>query len=168
MTAQELRLQKENSTELIDALLDTPGESRSKSASNSRDCEDLIVANLLNQAFLKVFEGEYEGAVLLFREVQTFRPANIVAANNLATCKIFLNKVGESIKTLEDLIKKDPLKNINEQVVQNLVGMYDIHHAHNPNDKKSILAEFCTKNSKDSVNAAVYVQHQQLPGRPRN
>jgi hypothetical protein len=49
-----------------------------------------------------------------------------VAANNLATCKIFLNKVGESIKTLEDLVKKDPLNNINEQVIQNIVSMYDI------------------------------------------
>jgi hypothetical protein len=37
--------------------------------------------------------------------------------------------------------------------------MYDIQYAHNPNDKKVVLADFCTKNSKDSVNAAVYVQH---------
>jgi len=42
---------------------------------------------------------------------------------------------------LEDLIKKEPLKNINEQVVQNLVSMYDIHYAVNPNDKKIVLAD---------------------------
>lgn len=148
-------MKKENSTELIDNLLDTRSES--KSSTNSRDCADLIIANLLNQGILKIFEEKYEDAILRFREVQTSRPANIVAANNLATCKIFLNKVGEAIQILEDLIKTDPVKNINEQVVQNLVSMYDIHYAHNPNDKKAILAEYCSKNSKDSVNAAVYV-----------
>jgi hypothetical protein len=68
-----------------------------------------------------------------------------------------MNKTGEAIKLLEDLIKKDPLSNINDQVVQNIVSMYDIHFAQNPNDKKVTLAEFCTKNSKDSVNAAIYV-----------
>ena len=45
------------------------------------------------------------------------KPANILAVNNLATCKLFITslyKVGESIKTLEDLINKDPVGNIND------------------------------------------------------
>ena len=87
---------------------------------------DLQLISLLNQGFLRIFEGKYEDAIQYFRQVQTIKPANIVAANNLATCKIFLNKVGESIQLLEDLVKKEPLKNINEQIVQNLVSMYDI------------------------------------------
>ena len=139
----------------LDNLL---GSNETKSADNN----ELAIVNLLNQGFLKIFEAQYEEAIKYFRQVQTFRPGNIVAANNLATCKIFLNKVGESIKTLEDLVKKDPLNNINEQVVQNIVSMYDIQFAQNPNDKKSLLADFCSKHSKDSVNAAVYVQHAQV------
>ena len=67
--------------------------------------------------------------------------------------------MGESIQILEDLVKKEPMKNINDQIVQNLVSMYDIQYAHNPNDKKGVLAEFCNKNAKDSVNAALYVQN---------
>jgi hypothetical protein len=58
-------------------------------------------------------------------------------------------------------MKKDPKSNINDQVVQNLVSMYDIHFPSNANEKKALLAEWCCKNSKDSVNAAVYVQHSQ-------
>ena len=57
------------------------------------------------------------------------------------------------------MLKKDPHKNINEQVVANLVSMYDIHHACDANEKKIALAEYCSKNSKDCVNAAMYVQH---------
>ena len=83
------------------------------SAPNS-SLEDIIITNHINQGILKIFEANYEEAIEHFRKVQTMRPANIVAANNLATCKIFCNKVGESIQILEDLIKKEPLKNINE------------------------------------------------------
>ena len=90
------------STDAIDSLLNDSADS------------DLQLISLINQGFLKIFEGKYEDAIQLFRQVQTIKPANIVAANNLATCKIFLNKVGESITLLEDLIKKEPLKNINE------------------------------------------------------
>ena len=38
-----------------------------------------------------------------------------------------------------------------------MVSMYDIHFAHNPNDKKSVLADFSAKEAKDNVHAAIYV-----------
>ena len=152
MIGREDKAPKTGSTALLDNLLETTGENKAL-----RIGDDLTITNLLNQGFLKIFENQFEEAIKCFRQIQTHRPANIVAANNLATCKIFLNKVAESVKTLEDLVKKDPINNINEQVIQNLVTMYDIQFAQNPNDKKQVLAEFCSKNSKDSVNAAVYV-----------
>ena len=73
-----------------------------------KETQNLIVLNLINQGFVCIFDANYDEAIKYFRQVLTIKPANIVAANNLATCKIFLNKVGESIKTLEDLLKKDP------------------------------------------------------------
>ena len=97
-----------SSTALLDNLLETTNEDKVKNN------DDLTITNLLNQGFLKIFEANYEEAIKCFRQIQTHRPANIVAANNLATCKIFLNKVAESVKTLEDLVKKDPINNINE------------------------------------------------------
>jgi hypothetical protein len=45
------------------------------------------------------------------------KPANIIIANNLAICKIFMNKVDESINILEELVKKDAKKNLNDLVV---------------------------------------------------
>lgn len=56
-------------------------------------------------------------------------------------------------------MRKDPRNNINDQVVHNLVSMYDIHYPSNANEKKATLAEWCSKNSKESVNAAIHVQH---------
>ena len=57
------------------------------------------------------------------------------------------------------MIKIDPKKNINEQVVQNIMSLYDIQY---PNKEvcrnyQNILVEYCSTNSKDSVNASIYV-----------
>jgi hypothetical protein len=80
-----------------------------------------------------------------------------VAANNLAVCKIFQNKVGESIKLLEDLTRSQPSQNICESVVQNLVAMYDIHYCCNASDFKIKLSDFCAAHQKQSMNASQYV-----------
>ena len=58
---------------------------------------------------------------------------------------------------IEELMFKDSLGAINDQVVTSLVQMYDIHFPYNFNDKKQLLADMCTKNSKDTVNAQIYV-----------
>ena len=142
--------QENQESNAVDALLKTKNTSR----------EDLIIANLLNQGFLRVFNGEYEKGFNYFRQIQTIKPGNIVAANNMSTCKIFLNKTNDSIKLLEDLMKKDQLNSINDQMVLNLVNMYDIHFPNNTAEKRSILAEFCSKYSKDTVNANIYLKQK--------
>lgn len=45
----------------------------------------------LNGAFLDIFDGKFQEACAKFREVQKYKPANIVAANNIATCQVFCN-----------------------------------------------------------------------------
>lgn len=120
-----------------------------------KETQNLIVLNLINQGFVCIFDANYDEAIKYFRQVLTIKPANIVAANNLATCKIFLNKVGESIKTLEDLLKKDPQTKINDQVVTNLLSMYEIWFAHNTKEKKDVLNKFCVEHAKDSVAATI-------------
>ena len=63
---------------------------------------------------------------------------------------------------MEKLIKVDPRKNLNEQVISNLMSFYDIQYPY-PQQQKQQLAEFCSKEAKDNVNAAVYVQNPKQP-----
>ena len=44
------------------------------------------VLNCFNNGFLAVFDGNFVDAIEKFRLVHNFKPANIVAANNIATC----------------------------------------------------------------------------------
>jgi len=71
----------------------------------------------LNRAFVNIFDGNYTDAISFFRKVMTYVPSNIVAANNIATCQIFTNQVTKSIEVLQEMIKIDAKRNINEQVV---------------------------------------------------
>lgn len=38
------------------------------------------------RGFVNVFDGNYKDGIENFRKVLTLRPANIIAANNVATC----------------------------------------------------------------------------------
>jgi len=72
------------------------------------------VLSCFNAAFMEIFEGKFQEACAKFRDVQKYKPANIVAANNIATCQIFCNQAGRAIDILMDLIKSDRKANINE------------------------------------------------------
>jgi hypothetical protein len=51
----------------------------------------------------------------------------------------FCNETLKAIESLEKLIKVDPKKNLNEQLVSNLMSFYDIQFPF-PNQQKTSLA----------------------------
>jgi len=59
---------------------------------------------------MAIYDANYESAVKSFQLVNKIKPANLVAANNIATCQVFLNNTGKAIETLKDLIKMDSAK----------------------------------------------------------
>jgi hypothetical protein len=61
--------------------------------------------------------------------VNKLKPANLVAANNIATCQVFLNNTGKAIETLRELIKMENGKqNITEGLVSNLMAFYEVFY----------------------------------------
>ena len=67
-----------------------------------------------NAAFTDIYDGKFQEACAKLRDVQKYKPANLVAANNIATCQVFCNKTDRAIDILMDLIKEDRKANINE------------------------------------------------------
>ena len=114
-----------------------------------------------NAAFMDIFDGKFEEACAKLRDVQKYKPANIVAANNIATCQVFCNQTGRAIDILMDLIKGDRIANLNEQVIANLMSFYEVYYPATVSDHKKTLLDICSKSSKDAVNAAMYIQNVQ-------
>lgn len=113
----------------------------------------------MNQGFVCVYDGQYKEACEQFSKVLAYKPDNLVAENNMATCMVFQNKAGQAIDMLNDLIKKNGL-NITEQMLGNMFALYEVHYpvpdkdcpaANVLNEKKNELLKSCDKRSKDAV-----------------
>ena len=59
-----------------------------KSQSLDEQTKMLHVLSYFNNGFLAIFDGNFQDAIAKFREVQNYKPANIIAANNIATCQM--------------------------------------------------------------------------------
>ena len=83
-------------------------------------------------------------------------PSNLVASNNIVTCNVFCNETVKAVQLLESLFQKDPHHNINEQIIQNIMSMYDVSSPE-PKVLKQKLVEFCAEKAKEGVNAALLI-----------
>ena len=64
----------------------------SSDLANEEFDKELTVQMLLNKAFVNIFDGNYKDAIENFRKILGYRPMNLVALNNAATCQIFCNE----------------------------------------------------------------------------
>lgn len=86
--------------------------------------KELTVLMLLNKAFINIFDGNYKDSIENFRKILAYKPMNLVAINNAATCQIFCNETQKAIETLEKVLKHETRKNLNDYVAQNLLSIY--------------------------------------------
>eukprot|EP00347_Sterkiella_histriomuscorum_P001642 403371239 len=163
---QVVKMMKESSVNSKSARSSSDQQNLDNLLDNDHD-PDLAVLCHMNKGFVNIYDGNYKDAIEQFRKILSYRPMNLVALNNSATCQIFCNETAKSIETLEKLIKMDPKKNLNEQIVQNLMSFYEIQYPF-PQNQKTILADYCGKSAKDNVNAAVYVQAKPNPSQSVN
>lgn len=119
----------------------------------------------MNDGFLAIFDAKYEAAVKAFQQVNKLKPANLVAANNIATCQVFLNNTGKAIETLRDLIKMENGKQkITEGLVSNLMAFYEVFYPSSAdvfpnileNQKNDLIEILNKKGPKDAVLTSIH------------
>ena len=97
---------------------------------------------------------QYTNAIDHFQAVLDMDSNNIVAANNKSICLLYISDLTRAITTLEDIIKKDPEKNLHETLVFNLCTLYDLKSDGSMEKKKfitSLVAKFATDSFDFSV-----------------
>jgi tetratricopeptide (TPR) repeat protein len=65
--------------------LDNPLESLT---GNTSEDVDLEVLCLMNRGYVFIYDGNFREAIDTFRKILSFKPANIVVANNCSTCQM--------------------------------------------------------------------------------
>jgi len=108
----------------------------------------------MNSGLLFLAEDNYGGAIECFSQVLEKDPNNIAAANNRAICFLYKTGLSKAITSLEDVIKKDPQRNLNETLVFNLCTLYDLQ-SDNSLDKKKILFQLITRCASDDFDISI-------------
>jgi len=95
---------------------------------------------LMNRGFLAFSKDEYTKAIEGFGSVLSIDPTNIQAANNRALCWLYTCNLTMAIKSLEELIFKDPETFLQETLVFNLCTLYDLASEKSIEKKKTLLS----------------------------
>ena len=93
-------------------------------------------------------EEKYEEAKECFCLLLLKDPNNCLAANNLAVCYLYTCHLIKAMHLLEDLIRKDPIKNLQESIVFNLCSLYDLY-SDNTLEKKTQIMKLVSQYGND-------------------
>jgi len=108
----------------------------------------------MNRGYLALSMDQYTVAIDNFQLALDLDPNNIAACNNKAISLLYTCELGKAITVLEELIKKDPEKNLNETVVFNLCTLYDLK-SDSSTEKKRNLMNLVAKFGSDSFDLSV-------------
>ncbi|KAL0480442.1 trafficking protein particle complex subunit 12 [Acrasis kona] len=93
----------------------------------------------LNAGYLKFSMGRYADAIKDFEAVLQLDPFNVQAANNRGICYLYSKDLISAINSIEEFIRRDPTKTLDETIVYNLSTMYDLESENSAVKKKTIM-----------------------------
>jgi lipoprotein NlpI len=115
--------------------------------------ETSVLCNM-NRGYLSLAMDQYNTAVENFQAVLNVDSNNIVAANNKAICLLYKCDMTGATNMLEEIIRRDPERNLNETIVFNLCTLYDLKSDNSTEKKKSIM-NLVAKFGSDSFDFSV-------------
>jgi len=96
---------------------------------------------------------DYSSAISDFQSALQIDPTNIAAANDRAICFLYVGHLNTAIASLEDIIRRDPVRTLCESLVLNLCTLYDL--APGPSiDKKRLIQQIVIKWGPDDFDPA--------------
>jgi tetratricopeptide (TPR) repeat protein len=113
---------------------------RVETMSKTHNSQVINIRVRMNRGYLRFVQGKYSDAIKEFDFVLLeLDPLNILAANNRAVCYLYSRNLGQAIASIEEFLRKDPLKTLDETLIYNLTTMYDLESENSGNKKKVIM-----------------------------
>ncbi|KAG2374966.1 hypothetical protein C9374_010340 [Naegleria lovaniensis] len=93
-----------------------------------------------NNGYMKFALGYYADACKDFDFIlKELDPFCVNAANNKAICELYMCELTKAIETLEEFIRQDPSRTLEETLVHNLCILYDLESTES-NEKKMVIS----------------------------
>lgn len=86
----------------------------------------------INRGLMEVASGEYEAALSAFSSALSLDPSNAVAANNVAVCHLFRERLAQAVSCLEGFVKANPSAHLQQAVASNLAALYQMVEVSTP------------------------------------
>ncbi|OWR53560.1 trafficking protein particle complex subunit 12 [Danaus plexippus] len=137
------------------ALLAGHGRAAVAHCSNAKDARNHIcptpdVREYVDLGLIDIAHGKYQDAYNNFARAADQEPTNIMVANNLAVCLLYMGRLKEAISVLQKAIHSDPERGLNESLLINLCTLYELESS-KTNEKKLNLLRMLCKHKSDTI-----------------
>lgn len=113
-------------------------------------CPTPDVREYVDLGLVAMAQGKYEDAYNDFVRAADQEPTNIMVANNISVCLLYMGRLKEAISVLQKAIKSDPERGLNESLLVNLCTLYELESS-KTNEKKLNLLRMLCKYKSDTI-----------------
>ncbi|XP_049879965.1 trafficking protein particle complex subunit 12 [Pectinophora gossypiella] len=113
-------------------------------------CPTPDVREYVDLGLIDIAHGKYQDAYNNFARAADQEPTNIMVANNLSVCLLYMGRLKEAIAVLQKAIHSDPERGLNESLLINLCTLYELESS-KTNEKKMNLLRMLCKYKSDTI-----------------
>nr|XP_034826337.1 trafficking protein particle complex subunit 12 isoform X2 [Maniola hyperantus] len=113
-------------------------------------CPTPDVREYVDLGLIDIAHGKYQDAYNNFARAADQEPTNIMVANNLAVCLLYMGRLKEAISVLQKAIHADPERGLNESLLINLCTLYELESSKTHEKKLNLLRMLC-KHKSDTI-----------------
>ncbi|XP_045455680.1 trafficking protein particle complex subunit 12 [Melitaea cinxia] len=113
-------------------------------------CPTPDVREYVDLGLIDIAHGKYQDAYNNFAKAADQEPTNIMVANNLSVCLLYMGRLKEAIAVLQKAINSDPERGLNESLLINLCTLYELESS-KTNEKKLNLLRMLCKHKSDTI-----------------
>ncbi|XP_038218331.1 trafficking protein particle complex subunit 12 [Zerene cesonia] len=113
-------------------------------------CPTPDVREYVDMGLIDIAHGKYQDAYNNFARAADQEPTNIMVANNIAVCLLYMGRLKEAITVLQKAIQSDPERALSESLLVNLCTLHELQSA-NTGDKKLALLRLLCQHKSDTI-----------------
>ncbi|CAH2097450.1 unnamed protein product [Euphydryas editha] len=113
-------------------------------------CPTPDVREYVDLGLIDIAHGKYQDAYNNFAKAADQEPTNIMVANNLSVCLLYMGRLKEAIAVLQKAIHSDPERGLSESLLINLCTLYELESS-KTNEKKLNLLRMLCKHKSDTI-----------------
>ncbi|CAG5043847.1 unnamed protein product [Parnassius apollo] len=113
-------------------------------------CPTPDVREYVDLGLIDIAHGKYQEAANIFANAADQESTNIMVANNLSVCLLYMGRLKEAISVLQKAINSDPERGLNERLLINLCTLYELESS-KTNEKKLNLLRMLCKHKSDTI-----------------